>query len=78
MEGPGMETYIDGVLRRDRRMIAKTITLIESALPAHQEMAREILDRLIPYTGQAVRLGVTGLPGAGKSTFIESFGACDR
>ena len=75
MEGPGMETYIDGVLRRDRRMIAKTITLIESALPAHQEMAREILDRLIPYTGQAVRLGVTGLPGAGKSTFIESFGA---
>jgi len=74
MDRPDIETYIEGVLKRDRRRIAKAITLIESTLPAHQEMSREILDRLIPYTGKAIRLGVTGLPGAGKSTFIENFG----
>ncbi len=71
---PDVQTYIQGVLKHDRRMIAKTITLIESALPAHQEMARSILDTLMPHTGKAIRLGITGLPGAGKSTFIESFG----
>jgi len=71
---PDVQTYIQGVLNRDRRMIAKTITLIESTLHAHQEMARSILNTLLPYTGKAIRLGITGLPGAGKSTFIESFG----
>ena len=68
------QTYIQGVLNRDRRAIAKTITLIESALPAHQDIAHEILDAILPYTGKAIRLGVTGFPGAGKSTFIDSFG----
>jgi LAO/AO transport system kinase len=68
------DTYIDGVLAGDRRMLSKTITLIESALPAHQASARQILGRLLPKTGSAVRLGVTGVPGVGKSTFIESFG----
>ncbi len=66
--------YVQGVLARDRRILAKTITLIESSLPAHQELARAILDQLMPATGNAVRLGVTGVPGAGKSTFIESLG----
>ncbi|GBC62455.1 methylmalonyl Co-A mutase-associated GTPase MeaB [Desulfonema ishimotonii] len=66
--------YVQGVLDRNRLMLARTITLIESALPAHQEMARTIIDRLLPHTGKAVRLGITGVPGAGKSTFIESFG----
>lgn len=66
--------YLQGVLDQDRRMLAKTITLVESALPADQELSRKILDALMPYTGKALRLGVTGLPGAGKSTFIESFG----
>jgi len=68
------EYYIQGVLDRNRLMLARTITLIESSLPAHQEMARNIIDSLLPYTGKAVRLGITGVPGAGKSTFIESFG----
>jgi LAO/AO transport system kinase len=54
--------------------MAKTITLIESTLPAHQETARAVMDALLPHTGKAVRLGITGVPGAGKSTFIESFG----
>lgn len=68
------QSYIQGVLARDRRVLAKTITLIESSLPAHQEMARKIIDRLVPYAGKAVRLGITGVPGVGKSTFIESLG----
>jgi LAO/AO transport system kinase len=68
------QTYIDGVLAGDRRILSKTITLIESALPSHQETARQILSALLPRTGGAVRLGITGVPGVGKSTFIESFG----
>ena len=71
-----METqdYIDGVLAQNRRIVAKTITLIESSLPSHQEMAKAIVDALLPYAGQAVRIGITGVPGVGKSTYIESFG----
>jgi LAO/AO transport system kinase len=66
--------YIQGVLDQNRLMLARTITLIESTLPAHQELARAIIDGLLPHTGNAVRLGITGVPGAGKSTYIESFG----
>lgn len=66
--------YIQGVLRRDRRLLARTITLIESSLPSDEELSRLVLDALLPHTGGALRLGITGLPGAGKSTFIESFG----
>ncbi len=68
------EYYIDGVRQQDRLILARTITLIESSLPAHQEMAKTVLDRLLPLTGKGYRLGITGVPGAGKSTFIESFG----
>ncbi len=68
------EYYIKGVLDRNRLILARTITLIESSLPAHQELARNIIDRLLPRTGNSVRLGITGVPGAGKSTFIESLG----
>ena len=67
--------YIQGVLNRDTRVLAKTITLIESSLPAHQKLAREIINQLLPETGNAIRLGISGVPGAGKSTFIESFGS---
>lgn len=66
--------YVDGVLGGDRLILARTITLIESTLPAHQDLARTVVDRLLPYTGQGVRIGITGVPGAGKSTYIETFG----
>jgi LAO/AO transport system kinase len=66
--------YVDGVLKQQRRMVSKTITLIESSLPVHQQMARKIIDALLPHTGKAVRFGITGVPGVGKSTFIESIG----
>jgi len=66
--------YLKGVLEQNRRILSKTITLIESSLPAHQALARVIIDHLLPHTGKAVRLGITGVPGVGKSTFIENFG----
>jgi LAO/AO transport system kinase len=68
------EYYIQGVLEGNRLILARTITLIESTLPSHHEMAQIIVDRLLPHTGKAVRIGLTGVPGAGKSTYIESFG----
>jgi LAO/AO transport system kinase len=66
--------YAQGVLNGDRRLLAKTITVIESSHPAHQELAHGIVNLLLPYTGKAIRLGITGVPGVGKSTFIESLG----
>ena len=66
--------YIEGVRSGNRRILAKTITLIESAHPAHRQLGRNVVDSLLPDTGRAVRLGITGVPGVGKSTFIESFG----
>ncbi|MGI6655397.1 MAG: methylmalonyl Co-A mutase-associated GTPase MeaB [Desulfobulbus sp.] len=66
--------YIQGVLDNNRLILSRTITLIESKLPTHQDLASKIINELLPRTGKAVRLGITGVPGAGKSTFIESFG----
>jgi len=74
MNSSDPQVYINGVLNRERRMVSKTITLIESSLPAHQEIGRKIIDFLRPHMGNAVRLGITGVPGVGKSTFIESLG----
>jgi LAO/AO transport system kinase len=62
------------VLKGDRRALARAITLIESRRPEHQEQAESLLARLLSRTGRAIRLGITGTPGAGKSTFIEAFG----
>lgn len=74
MQNKGIDYYAQGVIGRNRLVMAKTITLIESTLPEHQELSRQVMDALLPHTGKAVRLGITGVPGAGKSTFIESFG----
>ncbi len=71
---PDPRHYADRIRRGDRRVLARTITLIESALPEHRKIARDILHRLLPHTGGAVRLGITGVPGVGKSTFIENLG----
>jgi len=68
------EVYVKAVRAGNRRILAKTLTLVESALPAHRELAAAILNALLPFTGKAVRLGVSGVPGVGKSTFIESLG----
>ena len=57
-----------------RRSLAKAITLLESKLESQQELAREILEQALPYSGDSVRIGISGSPGVGKSTFIEAFG----
>ncbi|HVU32392.1 MAG TPA: methylmalonyl Co-A mutase-associated GTPase MeaB [Opitutaceae bacterium] len=69
-----IDDYAQGVLARDPMVLGRAITLIESNTPAHQEQAQALLARLLPHTGGAQRLGITGIPGAGKSTFIEAFG----
>jgi LAO/AO transport system kinase len=63
-----------GVLAGQRRALARAITLIESTRADHREAAEELLHEILPHTGRSVRVGITGVPGAGKSTFIEAFG----
>ncbi len=69
-----LDDYEDGVRRRDRAVMGRAITLIESNNPRHTELAQQLLTRLMPNTGHAIRVGITGVPGVGKSTFIEAFG----
>ena len=64
----------DAIVAGDRRALAKAITLVESTLESHRESAQTLLESLLPHTGNSVRVGITGIPGVGKSTFIESFG----
>ena len=73
------EEYIKGVLAGERSMLARAITIIESNSEAHFELGQEIIRGILPYSGASVRLGITGAPGAGKSTFIEALGnrLCD-
>jgi LAO/AO transport system kinase len=66
--------YIEGVLRGDRVILARAITVIESELAADNVLAQQILDSVLPHTGDSVRVGITGVPGAGKSTFIDALG----
>lgn len=72
--GPSLEQLYEGVLHGDRTQLARAITLIESNGEHHFKKGQELLHKLLPYTGKAIRVGITGVPGAGKSTFIESFG----
>jgi len=69
-----LEQYIEGVLGGDRVILAQAITVVESDLPSDAELAARILDRLLPYSGNSMRVGITGVPGAGKSTFIDALG----
>ncbi|MCL1855292.1 MAG: methylmalonyl Co-A mutase-associated GTPase MeaB [Clostridia bacterium] len=66
--------YIEGVLRHDRMILARAITIIESNAAKHFDLGQEIVQGLLPHAGKAVRVGITGVPGAGKSTFIEALG----
>jgi LAO/AO transport system kinase len=66
--------YVKKILEGDRIGLSQAITLVESALQEHQEIAQEIIEKCIPNSGQSIRIGITGVPGVGKSTFIEAFG----
>ncbi|SEH24254.1 methylmalonyl Co-A mutase-associated GTPase MeaB [Selenomonas sp. KH1T6] len=73
------DDYVEGVAKGDRMTLSRAITLIESNSPRHFAKAQRVLQRLLPRTGKALRIGITGVPGAGKSTMIEAFGnmLCD-
>ena len=68
------DDYFAGVRSRDITILPRALTLIESNNPQHQLQAEDLLTRLMPYTGGAIRVGITGAPGVGKSTFIEALG----
>ncbi|MEU9921781.1 methylmalonyl Co-A mutase-associated GTPase MeaB [Streptomyces griseoluteus] len=69
-----LDTYVKGVLDGRRALVARAITLVESTRPQHRALAQELLTELLPHSGRARRIGVSGVPGVGKSTFIDAFG----
>lgn len=75
-----VETLYEGIRAGDRTMLARAITLVESRASRHQPAARELIARILPVSGGALRVGLTGVPGAGKSTFIEALGGflCEK
>jgi GTPase len=74
-QGPvSAERYVRGVLDGSRTVIARAITLVESTRTDHRRVAQQVLTELLPHAGKAVRVGITGVPGVGKSTFVDAFG----
>jgi LAO/AO transport system kinase len=69
-----VEDYVEGILENDRTVLSRAITLIESSRPEHRKQAEEIIEQCLLHTGQSIRVGITGVPGVGKSTFIETLG----
>ena len=69
-----IDEYVTGILSGNRMILSRAITMIESANPNHFEMAQAIIEKCLPHSGNALRIGITGVPGVGKSTFIETFG----
>ena len=74
VQSPSTDEFVDGIRRGDRALLSRAITRTESTLPEHQTQAQEIIDRCLPATGDSLRIGITGPPGVGKSTFIEALG----
>lgn len=68
------DDYLKGILEGNRTLLSQAITLVESSLPEHIRLSQEIIEKCLPYAGKSLRIGITGVPGAGKSTLIESLG----
>ncbi|HEX2922361.1 MAG TPA: methylmalonyl Co-A mutase-associated GTPase MeaB [Bacteroidales bacterium] len=68
------DEYVEGIKSGNRKMLGQAITLVESFLPEHYSKAQEIIEKCLPQSSESIRIGITGVPGAGKSTFIETFG----
>jgi LAO/AO transport system kinase len=68
------DQYISGILEGDRVLLSRAITIVESSLETDKELAKEIVQAVLPHSGNSFRIGITGVPGVGKSTFIEAFG----
>ena len=69
-----VQQFVDGILNGNITILSQAVTLVESSKPQHQEIAQEIIVKCLPYSGNSVRIGITGVPGVGKSTFIEAMG----
>ncbi|MDP2336982.1 MAG: methylmalonyl Co-A mutase-associated GTPase MeaB [Bacteroidota bacterium] len=69
-----IQQYVDGILNGDITLLSQAVTLVESSKPEHQEIAQDIIVKCLPFSGNSVRIGITGVPGVGKSTFIEAMG----
>jgi LAO/AO transport system kinase len=69
-----IKEYTEGILAKDISFLSRAITLAESSKEEHQQIAKQIIESILPHTGKSVRVGITGVPGVGKSTFIETFG----
>jgi len=72
---PDVAELVNGIKNQDRVLLSQAITLIESKLPNHQQLAQQVIDQCLPLTIPSIRIGITGTPGVGKSTFIEAFGS---
>lgn len=70
-----VQDYVDGILRGNITLLSKAVTLVESANAKHQKLAQEIITQCLPHSGKSIRIGITGVPGVGKSTFIEVLGS---
>ena len=68
------DEFVSGILSGNRTILSQAITLVESSLPEHYETAQAIIEKCLPFSARSTRIGITGVPGAGKSTFIETFG----
>ncbi len=66
--------YVEGIVKGDITVLSQAVTLVESLKPEHQVIAQEVIEKCLPYTGNSIRIGISGVPGAGKSTSIDSFG----
>ena len=69
-----VDEYVSGILKGDVTRLSQAVTLVESTLPEHQVVAQEVIEKCLPYSGNSVRVGISGVPGAGKSTSIDAFG----
>jgi len=68
------DEYVEGILQGNRTILSQAITIVESSLPEHIQMAQDIVESCLPYSGKSIRIGITGVPGSGKSTFVEAIG----
>ena len=71
---PSAAELVEGILSGDITMLSRAVTLVESLVPSHQAIAQEVIEKCLPYSGNSRRIGITGVPGAGKSTSIDVFG----
>ncbi|MBO7437145.1 MAG: methylmalonyl Co-A mutase-associated GTPase MeaB [Bacteroidaceae bacterium] len=69
-----VQDYVDGIVKGNVTVLSQAVTLVESLKPEHQAIAQEVIEKCLPYSGNSVRIGISGVPGAGKSTSIDAFG----